>query len=56
MSKKNKFYWFEGVTEKGVKDLLNNENSKFHEIFMKKMKIIEFHMRIMKIIEMEKFH
>ena len=26
---KNKFYWFEGVTEKGVKDLLNNENSKF---------------------------
>ena len=29
MSKKNKFYWFEGVTEKGVKDLLNNENSKF---------------------------
>jgi len=29
MSKKNKIYWFEGVTEKGVKDLLNNENSKF---------------------------
>ncbi len=27
--KKNKIYWFEGVTEKGVKDLLNNENSKF---------------------------
>jgi magnesium-transporting ATPase (P-type) len=26
---KNKIYWFEGVTEKGVKDLLNNENSKF---------------------------
>ena len=26
---KNKLYWFEGVTEKGVKDLLNNENSKF---------------------------
>ena len=29
MSKKNKIYWFEGVTEKGVKDLLNNENSKY---------------------------
>ena len=29
MSKKNKIYWFDGVTEKGVKDLLNNENSKF---------------------------
>ncbi len=29
MRKKNKFYWFEGVTEKGVKDLLNNDNSKF---------------------------
>ena len=29
MTKKNKFYWFEGVTEKGVKDLLNNDNSKF---------------------------
>jgi hypothetical protein len=29
MSKKNKFYWFEGVTEKGVKSLLNEENSKF---------------------------
>jgi hypothetical protein len=29
MSKKNKIYWFEGVTEKGVKDLLNDENSKF---------------------------
>ena len=29
MFKKNKIYWFEGVTEKGVKDLLNNENSKF---------------------------
>jgi hypothetical protein len=29
MSKKNKFYWFEGVTEKGVKALLNDENSKF---------------------------
>ena len=26
---KNKIYWFEGVTEKGVKDLLNNDNSKF---------------------------
>jgi hypothetical protein len=26
---KNKIYWIEGVTEKGVKDLLNNENSKF---------------------------
>ena len=26
---KNKIYWFEGVTEKGVKDLLNNENSKY---------------------------
>ena len=29
MSKKNKIYWFEGVTEKGVKTLLNDENSKF---------------------------
>jgi O-antigen/teichoic acid export membrane protein len=29
MTKKNKFYWFEGVTEKGVKALLNDENSKF---------------------------
>jgi O-antigen/teichoic acid export membrane protein len=29
MSKRNKIYWFEGVTEKGVKDLLNNDNSKF---------------------------
>jgi hypothetical protein len=26
---KNKIYWFEGVTEKGVNDLLNNENSKY---------------------------
>ncbi len=29
MSKKNKIYWFEGVTEKGVKALLNDENSQF---------------------------
>jgi len=29
MSQKNKIYWFEGVTEKGVKALLNDENSKF---------------------------
>ena len=29
MSKKNKFYWFEGVTEKGVKSLLTDENSKY---------------------------
>lgn len=29
MSKKNKIYWFEGVTEKGVKSLLNHENSKY---------------------------
>ena len=29
MSKKNKFYWFEGVTEKGVKSLLIDENSKY---------------------------
>jgi len=29
MSKKNKFYWFEGVTEKGVKSLLNDRNSTF---------------------------
>jgi len=29
MSKTNKFYWFEGVTEKGVKALLNDENSNF---------------------------
>ena len=29
MSKKNKIYWFEGVTEKGVKALLNDENSKY---------------------------
>lgn len=25
----NKIYWFEGVTEKGVKSLLSDENSKF---------------------------
>ena len=29
MSNKNKIYWLEGVTEKGVKSLLNDENSKF---------------------------
>ena len=29
MSKKNKFYWFEGVTEKGVKSLLNDQDSKY---------------------------
>ena len=29
MSKKNKIYWFEGVTEKGVKSLLTDENSTF---------------------------
>ena len=29
MSKKNKIYWLEGVTEQGVKSLLNDENSKF---------------------------
>jgi len=29
MPKKNKIYWFEGVTEKGVKSLLTDENSKF---------------------------
>jgi len=29
MSKKNKIYWLEGVTEKGVKSLLNEEDSKF---------------------------
>lgn len=29
MSKRNKIYWFEGVTEKGVKSLLTQENSKF---------------------------
>lgn len=29
MSKKNKIYWFEGVTEKGVKSLLNEQDSKF---------------------------
>jgi hypothetical protein len=29
MSKKNKIYWFEGVTKKGVEALLNDENSKF---------------------------
>lgn len=27
--KNNKIYWFEGVTEKGVKSLLTDENSKF---------------------------
>ena len=30
MSKKNKFYWFEGVTEKGVKARLSNEDSDFN--------------------------
>ena len=29
MHKKNKIYWFEGVTEKGVKSLLNDQNSTF---------------------------
>jgi len=29
MSKKNKIYWFEGVTEKGVRSLLTDENSKY---------------------------
>lgn len=29
MSKKNKFYWLEGVTERGVNSLLTDENSKF---------------------------
>jgi len=29
MSKKNKIYWFEGVTAKGVKALLSSENSKY---------------------------
>jgi len=29
MSKSNRFYWFEGVTEKGVKSLLNDQNSKY---------------------------
>ena len=29
MSKKNKFYWFEGVTEEGVKALLSDQNPKF---------------------------
>ena len=29
MSKKNKIYWFEGVSEKGVKALLNDENTKY---------------------------
>lgn len=28
MSKKNKFYWLEGVTEKGTRALLTEENSK----------------------------
>jgi hypothetical protein len=29
MPRNNKIYWFEGVTEKGVKSLLNDQNSKF---------------------------
>ena len=29
MPKNNKIYWFEGVTEKGTKALLNDENPKF---------------------------
>lgn len=29
MSKKNKIYWLEGVTEKNVKSLLSDENSKY---------------------------
>jgi hypothetical protein len=29
MRTKNKFYWFEGVTKKGVEALLNDEDSKF---------------------------
>ena len=30
MPKNNKIYWFEGVTEKGTKALLNDENPKFN--------------------------
>ena len=30
MPKNNKIYWFEGVTEKGTKVLLNDENPKFN--------------------------
>jgi hypothetical protein len=30
MPKNNKIYWFEGVTEKGTKALLNEESSKFN--------------------------
>ena len=30
MPKNNKIYWFEGVTEKGTKSLLNDENPKFN--------------------------
>jgi uncharacterized membrane protein (DUF485 family) len=29
VTKKNKFYWLEGVTEKGTRALLTDENSKF---------------------------
>jgi uncharacterized membrane protein len=29
MSNKNKIYWLQGVTEKGVQSLLNNEKSKY---------------------------
>ena len=29
MSKKNKIYWFEGVTKKGAESLLNDENSRY---------------------------
>lgn len=32
MSKKNKIYWFEGVTEKGVKSLLNNDKSMYRRL------------------------
>ena len=30
MPKNNKIYWFEGVTEKGTKALLNDDNPKFY--------------------------
>jgi hypothetical protein len=36
MPRKNKIYWFEGVTEKGVKLLLSDENSKFKFLRLQK--------------------
>ena len=40
MSKKNKIYWFEGVTEKGVTALLNDENSNYRWLKPQRNRIV----------------